>query len=158
MTTALALARTSPSFIRKNFGVVLERTVRELNGEACIPMEDAPRLNSRFLRAAASGSALRNMALCDSPSARMPNAWRKILAKIGSTATTSPFYPHLPFRHRETGISQPGVSETARGHTGHAQHHRGGSEIPGRDLAPGFSLCKSRHHAERAAAERCGSA
>lgn len=42
VTTALDLARTSPSFIRKNFGVVLERTVRELNGESCIPMEDAP--------------------------------------------------------------------------------------------------------------------
>jgi len=42
VTTALDLARTSPTFIRKNFGVVLERTVRELNGESCIPMEDAP--------------------------------------------------------------------------------------------------------------------
>lgn len=40
--TALDLARTSPSFIRKNFGVTLERTVRELNGESCIEMEDAP--------------------------------------------------------------------------------------------------------------------
>ena len=42
VTTALDLARASPSFIHKNFGVVLERTVRELNGESCIPMEDAP--------------------------------------------------------------------------------------------------------------------
>ncbi|WP_258575715.1 DinB/UmuC family translesion DNA polymerase [Candidatus Pantoea persica] len=40
VTTALDLARTSPSFIRKDFGVVLERTVRELNVESCIPMED----------------------------------------------------------------------------------------------------------------------
>lgn len=40
--TALDLARTSTSFIRKNFGVILERTVREMNGESCIPIEDAP--------------------------------------------------------------------------------------------------------------------
>lgn len=40
--TALDLSRASPTFIRKNFSVVLERTVRELNGEACIEMEDAP--------------------------------------------------------------------------------------------------------------------
>lgn len=40
--TALELARTHPAFIRKNFSVVLERTVRELNGEACISLEEAP--------------------------------------------------------------------------------------------------------------------
>lgn len=42
ITTALQLARTNPAFIRKNFSVVLERTVRELNGESCIPLEEAP--------------------------------------------------------------------------------------------------------------------
>jgi len=40
--TALDLARTQPTFIRKNFTVVLERTVRELNGESCISLEEAP--------------------------------------------------------------------------------------------------------------------
>lgn len=40
--TALELARTNPAFIRKNFSVVLERTVRELNGESCISLEEAP--------------------------------------------------------------------------------------------------------------------
>jgi nucleotidyltransferase/DNA polymerase involved in DNA repair len=34
--TALDLALTNPAFIRKNFSVVLERTVRELNGESCL--------------------------------------------------------------------------------------------------------------------------
>jgi DNA polymerase V len=42
ITTALQLARTNPAFVRKNFSVVLERTVRELNGESCIPLEEAP--------------------------------------------------------------------------------------------------------------------
>ncbi|HCL8067266.1 Y-family DNA polymerase [Enterobacter cloacae] len=40
--TALQLARMNPAFVRKNFTVVLERTVRELNGEACISLEEAP--------------------------------------------------------------------------------------------------------------------
>lgn len=40
--TALQLARAHPAFIRKNFSVVLERTVRELNGETCIPLEEMP--------------------------------------------------------------------------------------------------------------------
>ncbi|EEB3864573.1 Y-family DNA polymerase [Salmonella enterica] len=40
--TALQLARANPAFIRKNFNVVLERTVRELNGVSCISLEEAP--------------------------------------------------------------------------------------------------------------------
>ncbi|HBC8790732.1 TPA: Y-family DNA polymerase [Citrobacter braakii] len=42
ITTALQLVRANPTFIRKNFNVVLERTVRELNGEPCISLEEAP--------------------------------------------------------------------------------------------------------------------
>ena len=48
ITNALQLARANPTFIRKNFNVVLERTVRELNGEPCISLEEAPRPNSRL--------------------------------------------------------------------------------------------------------------
>ena len=40
--TALDLARSNTAFIRKNFSVVLERTVRELAGESCIALEEAP--------------------------------------------------------------------------------------------------------------------
>lgn len=54
ITTALQLSLTSPTFIRKNFNVVLERTVRELNGEPCISLEEAPRRNSRLSAVAAS--------------------------------------------------------------------------------------------------------
>lgn len=40
--TALDLSRANPLLIRKNFSVVLERTVRELTGECCISLEEAP--------------------------------------------------------------------------------------------------------------------
>lgn len=40
--TALQLAQANTTMIRKQFGVVLERTVRELNGESCIPLEELP--------------------------------------------------------------------------------------------------------------------
>lgn len=40
--TALDLALTNPAFVRKNFSVVLKCTVRELNGESCILLEEAP--------------------------------------------------------------------------------------------------------------------
>ncbi|WP_413732241.1 translesion error-prone DNA polymerase V subunit UmuC [Sodalis sp. RH20] len=37
---ALQLADSHPPFIRKHFSVVLERTVRELNGESCMQLEE----------------------------------------------------------------------------------------------------------------------
>lgn len=40
--TALQLADTPVALIRKHFGVVLERTVRELRGEACLELEEVP--------------------------------------------------------------------------------------------------------------------
>ncbi|MDU6441946.1 MAG: translesion error-prone DNA polymerase V subunit UmuC [Pantoea sp.] len=42
ITKALQLADANVAMIRKHFGVILERTVRELNGEPCIALEDAP--------------------------------------------------------------------------------------------------------------------
>jgi DNA polymerase V len=40
INTALQLADTHSQFVRKNFNVVLERTVRELNGEQCLELEE----------------------------------------------------------------------------------------------------------------------
>lgn len=40
--TVLDLARLSPSMVRDRWSVVLERTVRELQSEPCISMEEAP--------------------------------------------------------------------------------------------------------------------
>ncbi|HAJ0482789.1 TPA: impB/mucB/samB family protein [Escherichia coli] len=42
INTALQLAQANTAFIRKNFSVILERTVRELNGESSISLEEAP--------------------------------------------------------------------------------------------------------------------
>lgn len=42
ISTALQLADSNISVIRKNFDVIVERTVRELNGESCLALEDAP--------------------------------------------------------------------------------------------------------------------
>ncbi len=42
ITIALDLANASPGAIRDQFSVVLERTVRELNGESCIELEEIP--------------------------------------------------------------------------------------------------------------------
>lgn len=42
ISTALQLADSNISMIRKSFDVIVERTARELNGESCLALEDAP--------------------------------------------------------------------------------------------------------------------
>jgi DNA polymerase V len=42
INNVLDLRRSSPRMLRKQFSIVMERTVRELNGELCIPLEETP--------------------------------------------------------------------------------------------------------------------
>lgn len=58
IVTALDLARTNAAFIRKNFSVVLERTVRELNGESCINLEEAPPTKQQIVVSRSFGSRI----------------------------------------------------------------------------------------------------
>jgi DNA polymerase V len=56
ITTALELARTNPAFIRRNFTVVLERTVRELRGKVVSTWRMPRHQNNRSYAAGALGS------------------------------------------------------------------------------------------------------
>ncbi len=47
--TALDLADTSAKLIRQHFSVVLERTVRELNGEPCMELEQIPATKKQII-------------------------------------------------------------------------------------------------------------
>lgn len=55
INTVLDLAQANTGLIRKNFNVVLERTVRELNGESCIPLEDMPPPKSQIMTSKSFG-------------------------------------------------------------------------------------------------------
>lgn len=55
---ALQLANASPALIRKNFSVVLERTVRELNGESCIPLEEMPPTKQQIVSSRSFGERI----------------------------------------------------------------------------------------------------
>lgn len=67
VTTALQLADMNISMVRKNFSVVLERTVRELNGESCIPLEEAPHLKSKLCVHALLGNGSPRLMKCVKP-------------------------------------------------------------------------------------------
>ncbi|TYO98836.1 DNA polymerase V [Geothermobacter ehrlichii] len=62
VTTALDLARTEPRRIRRRYSVVLERTVRELNGESCIDLEAMPAAKKQIVCSRSFGEKLTDYA------------------------------------------------------------------------------------------------
>lgn len=68
--TALDLANTSAATIRKTFGVTLERTLRELNGEPCIELEEVRKVKQQILCSRSFGKKVLDIetmrkAVCD---------------------------------------------------------------------------------------------
>ncbi|MGP9834119.1 translesion error-prone DNA polymerase V subunit UmuC [Marinobacter sp. NSM] len=61
IVTALQLADTHLSTLRKQFSVVLERTARELNGVPCVPWEDVPAPKKQIMCSRSFGQPLRTL-------------------------------------------------------------------------------------------------
>jgi DNA polymerase V len=58
ITTALELAQQKRSQIRRHYSVVLERTVRELNGEACLDLDNAPATKQQIVCSRSFGNRI----------------------------------------------------------------------------------------------------
>lgn len=100
ITTALDLSRASPALIRKNFNVVLERTVRELNGESCISLEDAPPAKQQIVCSRSFGERVTDydqmrQAICQHAerAAVKLRGERQYCRQVCAFVKTSPFSP-----------------------------------------------------------------
>jgi len=49
VNTVFDLKQSSPQALRKQFSVLMERTIRELNGESCIPLEEIAPLKKQLV-------------------------------------------------------------------------------------------------------------
>ncbi|SBS30535.1 DNA polymerase IV [Marinomonas aquimarina] len=56
--TALDLADTDPKLVRREYSVVLERTIRELNGISCLSLESLPATKKQILCSRSFGSRI----------------------------------------------------------------------------------------------------
>ncbi|WP_272661346.1 translesion error-prone DNA polymerase V subunit UmuC [Providencia sp. PROV089] len=70
IVTALDLANAETTMIRKIFGVVVERTVRELNGESCIELEEVQKTKEQIICSRSFGKKIEHyddmhQAVCD---------------------------------------------------------------------------------------------
>ena len=61
ISNALALAEADPARLRKLFGVVMERTCRELGGVSCLPLELVPAHRQQIMVSRSFGEKLRKL-------------------------------------------------------------------------------------------------
>lgn len=104
ITTALQLARANPGFIRANFSVVLERTVRELNGESCIALEEAAPAKQQIICSRSFGQRITTLdemhqAICQyaERAAEKLRGERQFCRHISVFVKSSPFATSEPY-------------------------------------------------------------
>jgi DNA polymerase V len=104
IVSALDLARSNPAFIRKNFSVVLERTVRELKGESCIALEEAPPAKQQIVCSRSFGERVTTLgglrqAICKHAerAAEKLRQEGQYCRHVSAFIKTSPFSPGEPY-------------------------------------------------------------
>lgn len=108
--TALALKQSNVAAIRKRYGVVLERTVRELNGESCLNLEEIKANKQQIVSSRSFGVALTDYAQIQQAVITYTARAAEKLRQQGSTCqtlsvmiTSNPFKNNQPFyRNQQT--------------------------------------------------------
>lgn len=97
--TVLDLARLSPSMVRDRWSIVLERTVRELQGEACISLDDAPSPKKQIACTRSFGQPVSEVApLIEAVSEFTNRAAAKLRRQSGLVGQILVFAHTFPFR------------------------------------------------------------
>lgn len=120
ITTALELSRLDPATVRRRWSIVLERTVRELQGLPCIEMDDAPAPKKEIACTRSFGHPIRELSpLIEAVSefaARAAEKLRRqssVAAMVLVFAHTSPFRPGPRFARSLTVPLRRPTSDTA---------------------------------------------
>lgn len=119
--TALQLAESSPWMIRKNFNVVLERTVRELRGEPCLALEEFAPAKQQIVCSRSFGSRITDyqdmrQAVCAyaERAAEKLRQERQYCRQVSVFVRTSPHTPGEVFYGNQAGGCLPLPSNDTR--------------------------------------------
>ncbi len=98
ITTALELAQLNRSQLRRHYSVVLERTVRELNGESCLDLDHAPAAKQQIVCSRSFGNRISDYAslretICEfaARGAQKLRREQQLASNINVFIRTSPF-------------------------------------------------------------------
>lgn len=112
ITTALDLANASPRAIRDQFSVVLERTVRELNGESCIELEEIPPTKKQIVCSRSFGVKVKHFELLREAVCEYATRATEKLRKVQQQAKVlTVFIRTSPFKDNEPQYSNSASGE-----------------------------------------------
>lgn len=98
VASALDLARADPGMIRRRWSVVLERTVRELQGQSCVDLDDAPTDKQQIACTRSFGRRVSDLeSLVEAVSAFSSRAAEKLRRQGGEAGQVLVFIRTSPF-------------------------------------------------------------
>jgi DNA polymerase V len=119
--SVLDLKQANPEVLRQRFSVVMEKTIRELNGTVCIELEDVIPAKEQILSSRSFGHPVRDYnSLAESITLYMSRAAEKLRRQqsfAGSVHVyirTSPFKPDDPFYSNGMTIPLPSPTDDSR--------------------------------------------
>ena len=119
--TVLDLKRANPERLRQQFGVLMEKTIRELNGTVCIEIEELAPAKKQILSSRSFGHSVRDYnSLAESITLYMSRAAEKLRRQQSFASSvyvyirTSPFKPDEPFYSNGMTIPMPVPTDDTR--------------------------------------------
>lgn len=119
--TALDLKHANPERLRQQFSVVMEKTIRELNGTVCIELEEIAPAKKQILSSRSFGHPVRDYnSLAESITLYMSRAAEKLRRQQSFAGSvyiyirTSPFKPDEPYYSNGMTIPLPSPTDDSR--------------------------------------------
>ena len=119
--TVLDLKRASPERLRQQFSVVMEKTIRELNGTVCIELEDVAPDKQQIMSSRSFGQSVSDYnSLAESVTLYMSRAAEKLRKQESFSGSvnvhirTSPFKPDDPFYSNSLTVPLPTPTDDTR--------------------------------------------
>ena len=104
--TALQLANVEPAWIKKQFNVVLERTVRELNGQSCLKLEDVTPVKKQIISSRSFGERIMDkQTMSEAIASYASRATEKLRQQKQYACSLSVFIRTNPFSENESYYS-----------------------------------------------------
>jgi DNA polymerase V len=115
LKTALDVARMDPSTVRRRWSVVVERTVRELQGQSCVALEDVPPARQEIACTRSFGRPLTELPeLVEAVSEFAGRAAEKLRRQDGKANQVLTFVHTSPFRRQDRQYSRSITVPTPR--------------------------------------------
>lgn len=110
--TALDLANCSTALIRQQFSIVLERTVRELNGESCLALEEVPASKQQIMCSRSFGRKIsRFEQMCQAVTQYTERAAEKLREEQQHAKVLTVFVQTSPFNAENSSYSNSASGE-----------------------------------------------